>query len=233
MSTINKFLVDDERRQAHRLELKRRLAELDVKRNRIAELREIVAKLNADSDAAANDHSEVAGELQAELDRLDADHIQALLDDNLPAPKAMQRRREILQQLSERNQSLELRCEANRRSAQPLEKQICELQMELALEGATKNKLIDLCSAELRRRKIANGIRLKLSEAALRDCDRTIEIFSHNYSLHELQGDEKTTRAEINRVRLEDYREVRKEFESALGDAHNESAELQRLALTE
>jgi len=181
----NAFLMqaDPERRLAHRQEIKRALAEITVKKTRLAELRDIIAKLNADSDRAAGQHSEAAGRLQTELDELDAQQIEHVLAGKSSPPKAIERRRQILDELTSLNQILETTCEANRRSSRPLGSQISALVMQTTAESALQNALLSLCSVELRQKIAFISLRGRAANFMLQELQRLAGIQRHNLDL--------------------------------------------------
>ena len=78
MSTMNMYTAgsDEERRLAHRQELKTRLAEMSVAKSKLADLRDIVAKLDADSDEATEQHAAETHKIQVELQGLDKEHVE-------------------------------------------------------------------------------------------------------------------------------------------------------------
>ena len=164
---MNTFLAhhDDERRLAHRREHKQRLAELEVKRLTLSELQNIQRTLERDSETAADRHSEEAGKLQSELDRLDAEHVEAIMAGKSASQKSIQRRSEIMAELAKLNQILETTCEANRRAAIPIRKQIQELQIEIGKGQQVQNELIRLAHPNIRRER-------KLIELQLRACEQ-------------------------------------------------------------
>ncbi len=202
---FNEFTIDNEKRLAYRTEIKKSLAEIAVKKHRIVDLQNIVAKLDRDSDDAADSHSQSASVLQSELDKLDAEHIKAVMADKELPEVSLAKRRAILDELTELNQSLESRCEANRRSAAPIKKQISELASEVSSESTLRNHLRRLCSPELRRRRFANDLRLKFANAAVGECQRLISIYKANY---ESCSEGSRERAAIFKTQKTDHEEI-------------------------
>ena len=233
LRSTNAFLMqaDEERRLAHRQEIKRAIAGMQVKRARIEELRSIVAKLNADSEAAAETHSVDATRLQSELDRLDEQQIEAVMAGKATPAKSLQRRGEILTELSSLNTALELRCEANRRSIHPLEKQIRELQAETSTSESLKNRLTDLCSVDLRRRRMFCEMRLQFCNVMLKESQRLVAVHSHNTKALEANGNGEKQR--ITSARQSDAEAVSRMVSTELQELHQESARLQAEATAE
>lgn len=232
---INPFVVDDERRLAHRSELKRKLAEIAVKKDRIRELNAIVTKLNADSDAAADEHQSAAGALQAELDKLDAEQIDNVLAGTVVPAKSTKRRGEILQRLADLNQTLEMRCEANRRSVEPLERQIDQLRTDTTGEAASRKRLADLASPETRRQKLFVNLKLRAGELMLAEAKRMVTTLTHNADIRRENarrgygGDD----ALITTTRLSDWQSIADECEEQMTRLHSESRAVERTALAE
>lgn len=238
MGSINRYLAgaDEERRLAHRQELKRAIAENQVKADRIAELRGIVAKLNADSDIAANEHSAAAGVLQAELDALDQEHVDAILASKQSPAKALERRGEILNELARLNQALELRCEANKRSIQPIEGEIHRLTIAVA-EGATlKSKLCVLASPEVRRKRLLNSHRLRVADMSLQECNRMVGILSNNLASHNenaKRGFDVSSDQAITQAKLSDWQFVLAAVQAEIAELREADKEIERESLFE
>ena len=230
-SNGNIYTIDEERRLAYRGELKRRLAELSVKTQRIAELQNIVQKLNADSDRAAEQHGVEAGRLQTELDSLDAEQIDAVLSGTKTPAKSIARRTEILAELSKLNQILEVACEANRRAARPIQKQIGTLRAEIAAGASLDNELASLCSPATRRARLLNGHRLKWVDIALKDAQRMVTVLEANVKIAKLNRDGSSE--SIKGVRLADWRSVVAELQSDIAALHQADAVIQSQALAE
>lgn len=231
--TTNKFLMqsDDERRLAHRREIKLALASISVKKSRIAELKDIVQKLSDDSDKAADEHGTAAGLLQSELDALDAEQIESVLAGTPSPPEAIQRRRAILDELNELNRVLEVACEGNRRAARPIEKQIHETLMATTAEGALRNQLTSLCSVSLRRKQMLCGHKLQLANAGLREATRIAGAIAHNGKICTLNHD--STGVAIASVRQADAEALVSAMQAEITALHAEAARLQAEALAE
>jgi hypothetical protein len=235
---MNKYLAshDEERRLAHRQELKRAIAENQVKADRIAELRGIVAKLNADSDIAANEHSAAAGVLQAELDALDQEHVDAILASKQSPAKALERRGEILNELAKLNTELELRCEANKRSIQPIEKQIHDLSIELAQGATLKSKLVDLASPEVRRKRLLNSHRLRVADMSLQECNRMVGILLDNMAPHKenaKRGFNVSSDKAITQAKLSDWQFVLSAVQAEIAELRDTDREIEAESLFE
>lgn len=228
---FNKFTIDEERRLAIRQELKRKLAEAEVKRQRVAELQAIVDKLAADSDAAADEHSEAASKLQDELDELDQAHVSAILAGKTSPAKAMTRRREILDELASLNQALETRCEANKRATLPITRDIDKLQMELAEGSAIKSQLASLCSVETRQQRLLNSHRLQFLTHAMNDARRMAAITRVNVdrATIEKRGDAVT----IQRAKSEDYESMVVVYAKEIAAIHANDKAIEAKALAE
>lgn len=228
--------TDTERRAARRQELKRKLAETEVKKTRLAELQTIIGKINADSDAAAAEHSEAAGALQAELDGLDAQHVDAILAGEKTPDKALKRRGEILNELAKLNQTLEVRCESNRRSVTPLERQRELLSREIAKTATLKNDLAALCDDATRRGRKLVEHRLQVAQAGLRDCQRSVAIFQHNQevcTLNKRNGFSVADEIAIADRHLADWLWMRERYEQQIRELHDEDRHLAARALAE
>lgn len=208
MSHANRFLAsqDEERRLARRAELKRELAALAVKRERVAELSRVVAALDADSDARADEHSAAAGRLQTELAELDSKHVDAILAGRSLAAAEAARRAEILGELAKLNAALELACEANKRAASPIRREIEKLRAEVATHQAVENRLRDLASAEVRQRAAFASLLNSAVELMAGQADRRVGIAKANVDICEANGD--TTERAIHEAKLADWQAV-------------------------
>lgn len=232
----NLYTIDEERREAHRQELKRKLAETEVKKERLRELEDIAKRLDADSDAAAAEHSAAADELQSELDKLDEQHVDALLIGKTSTSKAMQRRGEILQALADLNTQLEIRCEANKHSKRPIASQIHAITMDIALTAADKSKLVDLASAKTRQARLLNSLQMKAAQIALAEAKRCVDVNSHNLSLAEDHIRRRIPAAEdkaIATVKLEDWRFVYNACQAEIQRLKKNDEAIQATALAE
>lgn len=140
----------DESRLRYKAEIQQILAQIVVKRARLAEFQSVIAAINADSETAANEHSAACEPLQAELTTLDEQHMQAILAKK-PVPKKLTDRRvEILQRIAEENTRLEIRVNANKKSAAKTHAEWERTRNETAQSGALENSLINLASRSLR-----------------------------------------------------------------------------------
>lgn len=229
--TGNKYLIDEERRLAHRGELKRKLAASGVKKSRLAELEEMITRLDRDSDAAADEHQAAAGKLQSELDQLDELHISALLANEVPDQQLISRRREILERLQKLNSDLELRAEANRRAAIPFRRQWEALRSEIAAEQTLSSSLTDLCSPEKRQAMLISDLRLKAAQMTQGEADRLIRILSANIEIDELNRDGEQKR--IHETRLTDWQAVRESCRQAVAQAERASQAARAEAMAE
>lgn len=230
-SNIFLMQADPERRLAHRREIKRALAEIEVKKCRIVELRSIIQKLGDASDRAADEHGTAAGRLQGELDELDRQHIESILEDTSSPPEAIQRRRQILDELTELNRTLETTCEANKRAAKPLERQIHTLIMASTSEGALRNQLVSLCSVAMRRKMKLCELKLQLASAGAKEAQRLASTIEHNKKICGLNHD--CTGATIQSIKLSDAESLVSAMQAEIGELHEEAARLQAAVLAE
>jgi len=229
----NAFVLqsDPERLAAHRREIKFALAEITVKKSRIEELRNIVRKLSDDSERAAAKHSVAAGRLQAELDELDQRHISTILAGTPTPPKDIERRQAILAELTRLNQTLETTCEASRRAAKPIEKQIQSLVMETTSEAVLESQLRSLCSVGLRRRQMLMGHKLQGAQAGLSEAIRVEKVLRYNVQICELNRDARE--GAIVGVKLADTTAVVEALQQEIRDLQAASGALQQEALAE
>lgn len=223
--------ADDERRLAHRGEIKRALAEIAVRKQRIAELQNIVKRLDADSETAADSHSEQAGRLQEELKGIDQQHVHCILGSTELPAKVVERRSAILDEIVQLNRLLEDRCESNKRASVPIKREIQELTMQVTSEGALKNQLAALCSPELRRKRLANGHRMKFAIGAADDAARMVAIFRHNTEVHQLSRN--VTDEAIAKVRLADWQAVAAECQAEVQRLRDADVTIEAEALAE
>lgn len=234
--SVNVFTVDEERRLAHRDELKRKLAEQQVMRERITELEKVVAKLDADSDAAASEHQETAGKLQSELDALDEEHVTAILAGKSAPAKSLKRRTEILESLTELNRDLESRCEANKRSAKPIRREINKLRLDLAQGAAIASKLANICSPETRRERLWNGLRMRMADAMLNEAERVAGVITKNIAIakdnirRRIPAQDDLT---VANTKLADWQHVISECKSELARIRENDHAIQAKAISE
>jgi hypothetical protein len=228
--TFNHFLIDDERRIALRDEIKRKLAELAVKRTRVDELDIVIARVNRDSDDAAAEHRREYDPLQSELAALDQKHVDAILKGEQVTDKITKRRSEILERIRELDQARDMRTEANRRALEPLNKQKRELQHEVGQEGVLRNNLIDLSSPALRHRSRALEFIVRSLRAAVDECDRMASVYDGNLST---VLDPETRRGQIEQAKAVDLEAMKRHIENELHRAMADQQEIQRKRLTE
>lgn len=223
--------LDPERHAAHRREIKRAIAEISVKKLSIVELKNIVQKLNDDSDKAAGEHGVEAARLQGELDELDRQQIEHVLASTTTPPKEMMRRRLILDELTELNRTLEVRCEANRRASGPIEQQINTLSRDITSEGALRNQLVSLASAAIRRKMKVCELKLQLANAGVKEAQRLAGTIEYNGQISKVNHDHSA--AAVASVRLDDAKAVVEMMQREIGEIHAESARLQAEAMAE
>ena len=229
----NPFLMqaDPERLAARRRELKTVLAKISVQKIRISELRDIVQKLSDDSDKAADVHGVAAGLLQSELDELDRQHIESILAGTSSPPEAIQRRRAILDELAELNQTLEMTCEANKRAAKPLERQVHTLVMETTTGAALQNQLTSLCSVGLRRKMKLCELKLQLASAGVNQAQRIASVIEQNKKICTLNRDQ--SGVAVQSIKLGDAEALVDAMQAEIGAHHADAARLQAEALAE
>jgi hypothetical protein len=222
---------DAERTAAHRVELRRAIATLEVKILRLKELQDVVSKLNADSEAAAEEHAIAAGKLQAELDSLDRQQVDAVMAGKPTPAEVIARRVQILDELAEANRRLEARCEGNRRAAAPFGEQTINLARETAGINSLRNKLVDLCSDDTRRRIAFNEMKIQMASAGAKEASRRAAHIDHNLKLHLRQ--KQTRDAEIETVRLADAKALVESMQAEIVALQAESERLREVALAE
>jgi hypothetical protein len=235
----NRYLIDQdpERVAARRLEIKRALAQRELNRQRITELNEIVRKLDADSDDAAEQHGIAAGKLQEELDRLDSEHVDGILSGKTASQKSIQRRTQILGELAELNTALETRCEANRRSKQPFLKQVEQLRSEIAGASSLESELLQLCGSKWRVAQVIDELSIQGARSLLNEALRRQAIHQKNLVVNsdwdDLNKRSASERTQIDRVKLDDATKVVEHFQQVLDEALRASEQQRKLAITE
>jgi hypothetical protein len=185
--------ANEERRLALRYEIKRKIAGLSIKRQRISEIQAIVNKLNEDSDAADEEHANATERLQSELDELDEQHISLVLEGKSSPTKSLERRTQILSELAGLTKTFESRLEANRRSVQPCEKQIAELRKAIVEGAALESQLQRLSSSEAKRKMAFTEFDIRICDIGLREAARRHEIHAVNLA-NSQDWDNKTRR---------------------------------------
>jgi hypothetical protein len=238
MSAINKFLVDsdNERRLAHRAELKRKIAESSLKKLKLEELRAVVSKLNADSDQAAFEHEQAAAPIQAELDQLDQQHIDDTLAGQKASPGTFARRAELLDKLTELNRTLESRCEANRRAAAKVERDIHVASVDLAADATLESRLAELCSVEIRREKVLAELLVKSAAMAVAESDRVLGIYQANMRLLDdnvARGFSRDDEYRIHKAQMDDALWVAAQVRQRHSEALQAQRDVHRRAMAE
>jgi hypothetical protein len=217
--------LDEERRIALRGELRRKLAGITVVRERIRELRAIIARLDADSDQAAERHQSKTGPLQSELTELDAKHVDSIISGKKTPPKNTSRRAEILQAITAANVVLEDAVSANKRAKKPIEQQIRGLEKQTADSMATKNELAGLASPELHDRQFLLSQRLKWADARRKNaqnyCDKNIA------GIEQAKQENDGKRVRILTRRLHGWQLDADDAAEIIATCHREMAELQ------
>lgn len=234
----NRYLAgqDPERDAARRLEIKRDLAKRQLNQQRICELQAIARKLDDDCDTAASEHAVSAGVIQSELDRLDAEHVDLIVAGKTSSAKSLQRRSAILAELASLNMQLQTRCEANKRSKIPLEKQIFALRSEVAAAATLENQLQQLAGPDYRVKQVIDELTIQAAKIALGEAMRREAIHAANYAKDEAWDkehrrgtpDEQTI---IHAAKLADAKRVCAHFQSSFNEALKASEETQRLAI--
>lgn len=204
----NKFTIqaDPERRLAYRAEIKRQLAKYVVTKTRISELRDIIARLQADSEAAADSHQRDAATLQAELKSIDQKHVDAVLAGTELPQKQVERRSQILNEIQTLNRVLDDRCQTNKRAIQPLEREVAELRQALVDETALRNELGKLCSNDLRRRRLFVEHQMRFCDFMAKEAAKNVEVLRGRVEVDQRNKDSQGEL--IDSLRLEDWKFV-------------------------
>jgi hypothetical protein len=222
---------DPERRAAHRLEIRRALAHIEVRKSRIAELREIVKKLEADSENAADQHSEAAERLQKELREIDEKHVTCVLSsEELPA-KLVTRRSAILDEIVTLNKILEETTSSNQRAIEPIQQEINATVMQTTEESALRNQLANLCSPGLRQRRMLNSHLIRWMEHAAKDAARIVGIEEYNVEVTLKNRD--PANEVLQRTKLADAQAVLKACQREVGRLLSNDHTLRDEALSE
>jgi hypothetical protein len=236
----NRYLADadPERAAARKIEIKRKLAQRELNRQKIDELNAIIKKLDADSDDAAEQHQLSASKLQEELDKLDEQHISLILEGkSSSSSKSLQRRSEILSELASLNQSLETRCDANRRSQLPFRKQVEQLRLEVGRASTLENELLELGGSKYRVAQAVSELTIQTAKIALNEAVRMQGIHSHNLTIEKdwNRANNRTSseQTQIEEAKLSDATKVVEHFQQRLDEALRASERQRKLAVTE
>ena len=215
--------MTDESRLRYKAEIQKILAQIVVKRARLTEFQSVIAAINADSDSAANEHSEVCGPLQAELQGLDEKHMQAILAKKSAPKDITDRRVAILQRIADENTRLEIRVNANKKSAAKTQMELERTRNETALSGALENSLINLASQSLRDQYACVNNRL---EWANRRMAHELSLVNLNKSRIDAENNVQNP----NRAHVATYEKRMASHQKLVDDATREVSELSRQA---
>lgn len=218
----NAYLMqsEPERLLSYRNQIKRKVAEIAVAKSGMAERGAIVARLQADSDAAADAHQRDAEKLQAELKAIDQKHVDAVLAGTELPQKQVERRYQILNEIQTLNRILDDQCQANRRSIEPLQREIEQLRATITSEQTLKNELGKLCSHTLRRRRLFVEHQMRFAEFMTREADRNIQVLAGHVEVSRSNKD--TSGEMIDQMKLDDWR-------FAAAECHREIARLRQV----
>jgi hypothetical protein len=222
---------EQERRLSFRNQIKRELAKITVAKSRMSELGAIVARLQADSDAAADAHQRDAVLLQAELKAIDQKHVDAVLAGTELPQKQVERRAEILNEIQTLNRVLDDRCQANRRAIEPLEREIEQLRATITSEQALKNELSKLCSNALRRRRLFIAHQMRFCELMKREADKNVQVLTEHVGTSQRNKD--TSGEMIDQLKLDDWRFVAGECHREMARLHEADRQVEAEALSE
>ena len=180
---VNDATEAEAERLSKRDSLRRKLAEIEVKRERIRDLRDILVKIDDDVDRADAEHQAATAPLQGELDGIDQRHIDSIVGNVKPTAKDATRRRALLEELNAANQRLEDAVESNKRARRKIEKQIHGLEMGCTHRTVYQNDLARTASPALldrgevlQSRQRWAGRRLKAAAEALENSQTNLRI---------------------------------------------------------
>lgn len=172
--------LDESSRLRYRAEIQQALAEISVKKTRLEELQSVIDAVNADSDAAAAEHSAECEPRQTELAALDQQHMSAILKKK-PVPKDITDRRvSILQQIADANSRLEIRVDANKKTAGKLQREWNSLRMETTVASALENSLLKLAPRKNRLERELIGIQTRAFDMVSDELQRLRKVAEHN-----------------------------------------------------
>jgi hypothetical protein len=177
----------DEERLAKRAELKRRLAERNVRNKQLTALRSHLAAINGKTDDAANQHQKSCGPLQAELKQIDDLQLTEIMDGERNDPTHDQRRLEIVGEIGRLNEMLEATSQTNKRLAENIEIQIAELGSTISKTVSLENELARTADRALHDRNAVLKSRIRWADrrwkaavAALQNCEANLKAARHH-----------------------------------------------------
>lgn len=210
-------------RRSQRAAIRREIATIEVTLERVRELQEIVQRLDADDERAADSHQSVTGPLQTELEQLDQRHIDRILAGKQLSAADTARRREILQSIADENVKLEDTIQANKRARRPLEKQIHEQEKLTPKYGVLHDRLVRTASEPLqaklfvaKRRHVREHARVNFAKKSIAENTSWMHLSARTND----HGDPSTYESRIRRwqAELDDATEAMAEAE-----AHSEA----------
>ena len=219
--------------ERYRAELKQKRAALIVKRSSVREAEAIVTRLEASKDEAAAEHAEAAAKIQSELDAVDAADIDAIVRKESPSQESLDRRRELLRELSALNEALELKLEAARRSIVTVRKQVEDTRTESLQLPLVEAQLRRMCSMKTRQQLLANEFMIFALKGAIKEVRRRVSIQQDHVAIHKRNKDEGSHDGLFAAKRLDDLEFVQRDLDAKLSDAIAEQDRLQEVALSE
>ncbi len=173
---------NEQDRLARRHNVKVRVAELEVKRQRADLLRAEIRRIDAEVEQAADLHQASCEPLQAELTELERLAIERIAKREPPDADQDQRRAEIVSEITEHNKTLETITERAKKLKAPLATEADKLSFDSAGLQAEENKLarIGIAKPELLVASYVARKRLDFATTRLRTARKTIQIYEEN-----------------------------------------------------
>ncbi len=188
-----------------RLHVRRQLEQIEAVRQEIRELRSAVDGVNADAEAAAADHQEQIGPLQAKLDNAKTK----------PAERTEARR-----QIAQASCELQRRIDDLDGQRKQLQKQIGELEKQTAGSQALRNELMRLAPVEQRNRQWVLNRSIELAKKRQLEAADKMRTYGDEMA-RAIERKEKQT-AETYKSRLArwraEYDEAHKQLAAASGE---------------
>ena len=210
--TIDQAERIEAERLAKRASVRRQIAKLQVEQSRIRDLNAVIAKVNAQTDSASDEHQAACLPLQSELAELESKQIERLANRQPADPAEDARRAEIVAKIGEHNRQLELVIEANKSTVAGIHKQISEItqagQHRQENETTLRNRLAgELATEPQRDRQWLLQQRIRFANARYDAAKRTAEDIAGVLAPDQngrIKGDIGILRERLRRWKLEE-----------------------------
>lgn len=136
------YEMTPEQRKARRAAIRRQLAAIELTRRRCRELRQQISAIEANSDQAADEHRERTAPILEELDSIRVKQIEEIAAGREPDKALEKRRKQLLEERDESNQTLEEITQRNTALLKPLQRELRSLEKEGVNYLSLQNEIV-------------------------------------------------------------------------------------------